>query len=501
MTDDDSLLFPRLPKAVAERVYERLVDLPLTVVSNEWATSHPDAVIAPIGGTEVAEPELAELRNEIVAAAHEAGFPDQSNDKHRAAFDLCAAEILTSKMTIVPAEAIEPDVWAFLGVVLLPDVTFWRFENRPIDRILGTDLTRHAFARLWWRAYQLRDLRPGDGLAGLARIPESAMNQLFERRNIGGNRILVRALGRVLTAPDSAWQETADRALLRDAVKRVQRLLPFVAFESFEDADLETFVRDLFTEAAAQLSGGEGGQTTAPPVGEAAHAHNGDRSDGRTAASAPYPAHLLAPSISKGLKALNAERTQAGEQPLTMIAYRAQYADRRTEAQEWLKGRIDEKAWPAQPQPAGTPFDELPLAAVPVQIADLVNALGGLGVGDLERMFAEHYGVPLSHTDSDILGRFAWSARGRGFISQDEENDLWLPGTKPATPIEEFGDWTFKSIRSRALSMLSAAPKDDPYQRLLAEVCPSEKPPLLVRRIVGKAVAAARMEKRHGSLA
>lgn len=75
-------------------------------------------------------------------------------------------------MRIAPAEAAAGDVWAFLALIVLPDVAHWRYPNPPGDRVLGSDLTRHVFGRMWWRAqlvYSPADTNPYSALDVLGR--------------------------------------------------------------------------------------------------------------------------------------------------------------------------------------------------------------------------------------------------------------------------------------------------------------------------------------------
>lgn len=250
----ESLLYPRLAPAPASRALAAARGVSVAQLRAQARTSHPDAVFAALGGVEVTEGRLAELAGAVRDVADRAGFPDPPRGQDaRDAFDLGCAEILHRRSGMVAAEAAVIDVWAFIGIVLLPDVCFWRFPDPPPDRVVGPDLTRHTFARLWWRALQLSGLQGGNGLSSITLIPENEMNQLFERRSIGGNRALVRATARVLLTPRGEWRRLNRRELVRDALARLQRLLAFMMLESLDDESLDEFVRSVFDEAATAL--------------------------------------------------------------------------------------------------------------------------------------------------------------------------------------------------------------------------------------------------------
>lgn len=262
-----SLLYPRLPPAVAQHLLEDLKSQ--SIVTMQHTTSHPDAVFAALGGVEASKEILGSLADAIRHEAQATGFPrpPQDGSAGAARFDLACAEILRKRMDIVPAEAASVDVWAFFGAVLVPDVCFWRFPEPPADRVIGPDLTRHTFARLWWRTYMLADLDGQEGLSALSAISESEMNQLFERRAIGGNRRLVRAAAHRLLMLE---KDRRRREPVRDAIRRIRRLLAFVIPESLADSDLDEVIAEVFDHAssgpAVPPPPSPGPDVTPPPV-------------------------------------------------------------------------------------------------------------------------------------------------------------------------------------------------------------------------------------------
>ncbi|CAM5732904.1 hypothetical protein SALBM311S_10310 [Streptomyces alboniger] len=166
---------------------------------------------------------------------------------------------------MVPAEAASRDVWAFMALVLLPDVAFWRYPQPPRDRVLGTDLTRHVFGRLWWRA-QLRcaasDVHEPYG--ALKILGEAAFDQIYARRAaLGGSPHMVRAILRV-------WQDLDltglnERETLRDFLKRLLRLAPFVLFDGIDEQALDEELH-----AVAQESVDAQRAASSPPVTDTA---------------------------------------------------------------------------------------------------------------------------------------------------------------------------------------------------------------------------------------
>src|SRR5690606_33841306 len=140
------------------------------------------------------------------------------------------------------------DVWAFLAVILMPDIAFWRYPQPPKDRILGTDLTRHVFGRLWWRAQLVRAPEDPEPYHALRILGEAAFDQIYARRAaLGGSPHLVRAILRVWNTLD--LKGLNERETLRDFLKRLLRLAPFVLFDGVAADPLEDELRAVAQEA------------------------------------------------------------------------------------------------------------------------------------------------------------------------------------------------------------------------------------------------------------
>jgi len=435
----ESILYPRLPPAVARHLFDASRGKPPPALRAQARTEHPDAVFAALGGVEASDRHLATLAHAVRAIADDHGFPHPPRTQDaRDGFDLACARELQEKMHILAAEAAVIDVWAFIGAVLVPDVCFWRFPDPPDDRVIGPDLTRHTLARLWWRAYQLEDVEPDGGLTALIRIPENEMNQLFERRTIGGNRTLVRAAARVLLRPDERWSDVNRRLFVRDALARLLRLLAFQMLEALPEQELEPIVRSLFAQSADILRREDG---------------RGPGSDGD----------------------LQTADESAAEDP----AASATVAD----------------VPPGVPSEPKRDFDDLALGLIPAQIAEVVNDLGGLPETDLVSQFERRFNISVKDEDHDTVRKLAWSAKGRGFITLDEGDSLWLPGDRPPGPIEQLQDWTIAGIYARACELLSERPDHDPFDQLIGEVWIGVgRIPRLVMSLVGRIINRARRD-------
>lgn len=233
-----SFLYPRLLADQARPLYEEYQHLTIAELTGRVAASHDSAVYVATGGDRVSADKLRQLRAAIVELARHAGFPDAPDRTRNAEFDLRIAALLHAETGMVPAEAASRDVWAFLALVLLPDVAYWRYPKPPKDRVLATDLTRHVFGRLWWRAQLVRSPDSAAPYAALSILGEAAFDQIYARRAaLGGSPHMVRAILRVWK--DLDLRGLNERKALQDFLKRLLRLAPFVLFDGIEEHELD----------------------------------------------------------------------------------------------------------------------------------------------------------------------------------------------------------------------------------------------------------------------
>ncbi|WP_346766252.1 DUF6339 family protein [Streptomyces sp. A1499] len=247
-----ALLYPRLLADQAGPLHKRYREMSPRDLTPHVAYRHESAVYVATGGDRATEARLRELRAHVLRIAESAGFPEEPSRKDRARFDLDLAAFLHSRMDLMPAEAASGDIWAFLALVLLPDVAHWRYPRPPGDRVVASDLTRHVFGRLWWRAHLVRDPAATEPYAALAVLGEAAFDGIYARRkSLGGSPHLVRNILHTWSAVD--LHGLPEREVFRDFLKRLLRLAPFVIFEALEDAELQGELRAAAEESVAAL--------------------------------------------------------------------------------------------------------------------------------------------------------------------------------------------------------------------------------------------------------
>ena len=160
-------LYPRLLEAPARELFDRYEAAPPDTLVGNGVSRHDSAVFVATGGDRITEAELVALRDKVLELSRSAGFPRALGPSAAVEYDRALAVLLHRDMQLVPGEAASRDMWAFLATCLMPDIAFWRFPSPPVDRILGTDLTRHVFGRLWWRAQLVANPDRDDPYAAL----------------------------------------------------------------------------------------------------------------------------------------------------------------------------------------------------------------------------------------------------------------------------------------------------------------------------------------------
>lgn len=276
-------LYPRLSAGTARRrltELEKVAEASANAVAQTVATEHDGAFYAPTGGQRVPPERLQHLRREVLAIAHDFGYPMSEVRGATAGqeFDRSVAPRVRACADMAPAEAEVPGVWNMLSTVLLPDVTLWRWGFGNKERWIASDLTRHAWARLWWRAELLGPAPDDEGPGLLERLQEQDLNQLLERTRLAGDARLVRALATAyldtLQRPEA--EHVNRRVLIRDAGTRVLRMTGWLDPHSLDDAALDALMRSAVAdslslalvsadEAPTDASGGPQMDLVTPP--------------------------------------------------------------------------------------------------------------------------------------------------------------------------------------------------------------------------------------------
>ena len=153
-------VYPRLPDSVAKQEYENLVEeykrnggdpgkIRGTVKHHTLASYDPT-------GAKVPKDVLEKLRNRVMDAAVARGFPHPLPTSAITPFDHEVAGLVYEFSKMVPGETGHSGVWNHMALVLLPDVTVWRWPNLTANRFFDTGggkNLRNYFQLSWFRAF------------------------------------------------------------------------------------------------------------------------------------------------------------------------------------------------------------------------------------------------------------------------------------------------------------------------------------------------------------
>lgn len=242
------VLFPRLSRQIAFRLYERWKQ---EQNKSNWtfnAIKLPEeAFFTPVGGRRVMADELIAAYKHVMNIARNHGFPKQEGSHAR--FDFDTAVYFGENSLFHSAESLRDDVWSFVAIVMFPHVVHWRFNRDPAQRYLGG--VRNTFQRLWLRARVLDRGKNAQDRWGLVReLSEDALVQITERPSIGADPVLARNLAEAWCRAAARYGNGRMESLMR-TVSLLLRMRNFVRSYAFlPEQDLAACLDSLFDEAA-----------------------------------------------------------------------------------------------------------------------------------------------------------------------------------------------------------------------------------------------------------
>jgi hypothetical protein len=202
-------LIPQIPAGVAEPLLAQLSVARLADADPGDELRYPQAITQPTGGLPITEALLKELRDAIVQAARNHGFPD-SRPTSFLRFELEVAQVLSAWEPLWIAqgspsgEALRNECWTFITVVVLPDVALWRWpakggEDSPGSRSWKGRMvggSRNAFQRIFRRVMCLDRGADHPDRWGLIRdLQEDDFSAILERPGLSSNGEIAVCLG------------------------------------------------------------------------------------------------------------------------------------------------------------------------------------------------------------------------------------------------------------------------------------------------------------------
>lgn len=250
-------LYPRLPLPAAEALVQRYSTLSIDELKDLGALTHVAVQFAPTGGNRISPQELDKLQNMVRECASLHGYPELVGDNVSRKFDVQCGILLHQNMRLHPSEASHLEMWAFIGCVLLPDIVRWRFSGDATDklRFIGEDrgLRRHTFGRLWWRTYLLYQPNWNEPYDLFNHLYEDDLVQITERNSIAASPLLVKTFCLSFLQAVEQYKSVARRDLIREASKRLFRLLSIVSFETLEEEAVQGLINNVFEDTALSL--------------------------------------------------------------------------------------------------------------------------------------------------------------------------------------------------------------------------------------------------------
>lgn len=241
------IVLPRIDKSSATELLSNHLSGDLSDIGSAMPDLSPVTTFTPVGGLRVEAQRLAELRKEVVDLACRHGMPGRLADL--SVFEGQLARLLHQRIPMSANEASHEEVWSYLTCCWLLDVAVWRFGKDADKRRFIGDVNRNTFRRLWWRA----EILGSD--VDLTLLGEDELVNITERPTIASDRRLARFIVLEFLARVDRGETESRMLLMRDAMKRLLRLTPFVAFAALRDEEVREVVDHCFNSAATALSG------------------------------------------------------------------------------------------------------------------------------------------------------------------------------------------------------------------------------------------------------
>lgn len=215
------LLLPRLPAPAAERLLEKY----LRNTPHKWpgfdSNNLPESVrFTPTGGSPISPKHLDNIRANILRIAKANGYGGKGTRNELSSFDSQTAAWLADQPVFASGEALRDDTWAFIAIIVAPDIVSWRFGDSP-ERYLGG--VRNTFQRLWLRGKSFdRGKTNQNRWDLLEKLTEDAFVQITERPSLGGNPVLALAIAEAWVRASLHYGKGVMETLTRRAVLEIR---------------------------------------------------------------------------------------------------------------------------------------------------------------------------------------------------------------------------------------------------------------------------------------
>jgi len=238
-------LYPRLDSLTALQLHVKMEGKSIAELLEMSSIDHRDAIYTQTGGANIDDASLIKMIEEIRNIAKECGYPDKKDQKMQSKFDARVAAWLLNNMEISFGEVIRKDVWSFIALVMLPDVSKWRYPGFNKERLLGG--VRNVFQRLWYRAYMF-DLGGKEETRWklLEALTEDAMVAIIERPSISANQILAKNIGLSWIRISNEIGREKMEAVNRTAMKYLRQTVPLICLDALSENELRRCIDNCY---------------------------------------------------------------------------------------------------------------------------------------------------------------------------------------------------------------------------------------------------------------
>lgn len=243
-----AVLYPRLSPADAVSLWESYDSLTIEKLRTRSGVSHSNQTFAAVGGRRIDVHELSGLQKAIRQIAESFGYPEKGSRTALSEFDTAVSIFFGEHLDISEGEAYRPQTWAFISLVLLPDVVKWRFQGFSASRCTGG--RRDCFQRLWLRAKAF-DLGMGkeNRWILLHNLTEDSFVSIMERPSLSGNSDICQVIGATWMKTSASVGRDKMEEINRRAIKRIRAKGTIIFLDALDYYGLKGIVEECYLAA------------------------------------------------------------------------------------------------------------------------------------------------------------------------------------------------------------------------------------------------------------
>lgn len=240
-----TFLYPRLSTTDALSIWEDVRELSVEALARRADNTHPKNYFAAVGGQRVKPVQLDAIALEIRSIAKKFGYPHKAKKSSLAEFDTEAAIFLATQIPMSHGEALRQETWAFVSLIMLPDIAKWRFPDFHQTRCTGG--RRDCFQRLWLRANAF-DLGENSSKRWiiLSKLTEDAFVSILERPTLAGNPVICKVIGLSWIRKETETGRGVMEDINRKAIKQLRALSTLYLLDALDPSDLTKVVNECY---------------------------------------------------------------------------------------------------------------------------------------------------------------------------------------------------------------------------------------------------------------